>query len=498
MTNALDIEVAQAQVEIGVLNRSWSDQAGPDQFTVAVDDTRLRTRCGLLHLKLDDDGLIMQSGAPDCEDWVAFGEQQLANPTGIGSVPVRIAARRVGGGVELGIQRLVRGRWEALRQPSNPLLRDGPQDRWRFSDAFDLPAQPPHVSGQLRRGATITTRDGEFVLDIDGRTYRTHCGILNLHILTEHILVDTSDQGCHRSVPLLTLCPTSDCDEQQNASYWWETRSASTLYAIELTLSQARAVVNALFADYFPRANPPSVLFSDEQSYGHWSRTEHEIVLGTNAQNLGLIVHELAHALVDQSGAWDVEHGGAFIALLLDIWERYFPIVDISSAHADARRAGIEIASRAPAQAVRDRGTGVLNDLFCGPQPVSAELCLSFIGSMTATEESVAAGLYVGWGRSGRLTWGTANNDSGGFRSYIRADTNIDGSEREAILVVQCQDGGLEIDLDWDVGRDLDWTVRYRVNNDGWHSGEWHAGWASWGDAEYKRTKLKQADDLVA
>ena len=394
VTNAAEIEVAQAQVEIGVLNRAWSDQAGPDQFTVAVDDTRFRARCGYLHLELSDDGLTMQSGAPDCETAVVFGERQLANPAGIGAMSLRIAARRVADGVEVGIQRLVQGRWEALRQPNDPLFRALPQGQWRFSSGFGLPAPPAAVSGQLRRGATFSTREGEFVLDIDGRTYRTHCGRLDLDIFIEHILVDTFDKDCHETAPLLTICPTSDCDEQQNAAYAWKSRQiGATLDAIELTLPQARGVVNALFADYFPRSTPPTVSFSDEQAHGHGS--QREIVLGTNTRVLGAAVHELAHALVGRAGEWAAGHNGAFTAMLLDLWERYFPIADISAARDDARRSGIEIASQPPARAVSDRALGTLNDLLCGRSPVSEQLCQSFSGAMP---QASVDSHYIGFG----------------------------------------------------------------------------------------------------
>ncbi len=662
VTNAAEIEVAQAQVEIGVLNRAWSDQAGPDQFTVAVDDTRFRARCGYLHLELSDDGLTMQSGAPDCEHSVVFGERQLSNPTGVGAMPLRIAARRVADGVEVGIQRLVQGRWEALRQPNDPLFRALPQGQWRFSSEFGLPAPPAAVFGQLRRGATITTRDGEFVLDVDGRIYRTPCGRLYLRILTERILVDTFDKDCHESAPLLTICPTSDCDEQQNAAYAWESRQiGATLDTIELTLPQARGVVNALFADYFPRSTPPTVSFSDNQSHGHGS--QREIVLGTNTRVLGATVHELAHALVGRAGERAAGHNGAFTAMLLDLWERYFPIADISAARDDARRSGIEIASQPPARAVSDRALETLNDLLCGRRPVSEQLCQSFVGAMPQAAGGSVDGHYVGYGwrgenllwqayvYQGRLassidlesretndghsvaelgvgchsyhtdgserlyvvvrwrskptltsvvsyrfgdsewrasqwetgTWGENNwnmhhapdashwlrvmswhahtgqtfevnyrgqsrnltatfdlagifdtpvqphlttcgsdsivdpdapvidwgrfgddffwgvdQDEDPLQSYVVSDSTINGSNREARLSVQCQNGRLEIDLHWDADQDLDWTVQYRINANQWQSGEWYSGWSSWNDIEYKWTGLKQAENLVA
>ena len=219
-TSAAQIEVVQARVELGLQNRAWSDAAGPEQFTVSVGGSRYFARCGQLEFTLDDDGLVMQTGSRDCEGIVTVQPRGLANPSDVGIQTLRVAARRLSpsDGIELGVQRLVAGQWEALRQPVRSVLTGLSRNTWGFTSALELPALPAHVFGTLRRGASITTRDGEFDLEVDGRVYRTRCGLLKLNILAEHILVDTSTEDCHGSAPLLTICPTSDCDVQQNAA----------------------------------------------------------------------------------------------------------------------------------------------------------------------------------------------------------------------------------------------------------------------------------------
>ena len=495
VTNAADIEVAQAQVQIGVLNRDWSHENGPDQFTVAVGDTRFRARCGRLNLQLTADGLTMRSGTRNCEDSVIFAEQQLANPVDVGLIPVRIASRRVANGIEMGIQRLRGDQWEAIHQPSNPLLSDLSQGRWRFTEAFDLPVQPAFVSAQLRRGATFTTRDGEFDIEVDGRTYRTRCGTLDLDILTKNILLDTLAAGCNEAVSLLTICPTSDCDEQQNQAYAWESRQiGSTLDRIELTLPQARDVVNALFADYFPRLSPPQVTFSDEQGHGHASRDA--IVLGTKTRNLGSLLHELAHTFVRRASSRANGHNGVFTAMLLDIWARYFPIADVNLARADARRHGIEVASKPPVQAANGHAIETLNELLCGPRPISAALCLSHTGAMFGVAGESIAGLYVGSGGHGdNLSWFAYIEDTNRtFKSYVVKQTPLSSHPAQQLkLQIECS-GHLEVQLWWSDISSLPTDLEWRLGDGEWRRERWITGSGTWGDGF---TSYHEAPDPV-
>ncbi len=500
-TSGVEIEVVQARAEISVLNRGWSNEAGPEQFTVTLGDTRYHARCGRLILSLNDDGLEMQTGTRNCEDVVTVEPPELANPTDVGTQVLRISARRLStGGIELGVQRLGDGQWEALRQPTRPVLTGLSRNTWRFTSAFQLPPLSGHAFGELRRGASITTRDGEFDLEVDGRTYRTRCGVLDLDILTEHILVDTASEGCHGSAPLVTICPTSDCDVQQNAAYAWESRQIGTsLDQIDVTRSEAQGVVNAIFADYFPRSTPPTVRFSSEQSHGHASRDE--ITLGTEVRNLGAVVHELAHSIVDQASVRDAGHGGAFTAMLLSLWERYFPIADVDAARDEAKRYGIEIASRPPVRARHSEASGAIGELFCSPRLEGSwpDLCDAASGAMLGGLDEEMSGLYIGWGGDDEMWWGAyADEESGDFRSFVAMDTAIGQTGREARLSVQCGSDRLEVDIYWQVEADLDWTILYRIDGGEVQSEEWRSGWGSWGDTEYKWTGREDARDLIS
>ena len=650
-------------MEIGVANRAWSDEAGPEQFTVTLGDTRYRARCGRLILSLTDDGLKMQTGTRNCEDIVAVAPAELVNPTDVGTQVLRVAARRLStGGIELGVQLLVDGQWEALRQPTRPLLTGLSHNTWRFTSTLQLPPLSGHVFGDLRRGASITTRDGEFDLEVDERVYRTRCGVLDLDILTEHVLVDTAGEQCRGAVPLVTICPTSDCDVQQNAAYDWESRQIGTsLFQIDVTRSEAQRVVNAIFADFFPRNRAPTVSFTNEHSHGYGSRSE--VVLGTNVRNLGAVVHEVTHSIVDQANVRDAGHGPAFTAMLLYLWERYFPIVDVEAARDDAKRHGMEIASRPPVRAGYSGASRTIGELFCDwrREQTTADLCDAASGAMSGVNDERLAGLYIGWGGDDEMWWGAHTADEGRFRSYLAVesheagvdgsiarlgiecntedelevdvwwrgkpsipselshrfgdgdwvaklwrtvsggtwgddtwsihraldprallqemnwhsrygallsvrydfagwrytasfdltgvfetptqsnlvqcgankesdpeapvidwgrlgenfrwgvdedeeplktyvvkDTAISGSTREARLSVHCEDGGLEVNVYWEVDEDLDWTVLYRINDGEVQTEEWLSGWGSWGDTEYKWTGREGARDLIA
>ena len=499
VSSGLEIDVAQARAEIGIQNRRWTTTSGPEQFAITLGDRRYLARCGILTLSLLSDGLELQTGTRNCEDIITVTPPELTDPTGVGKQVVRIAARRLSSGsIELGLQRLVDGQWEVLRQPVRPVLFVRSSSTWRFTSAINLPRLAGDVSGELRRGVSITTRNGEFDLEVDGRAYRTHCGVLVLDILAEHILVDTRDDQCQRSVPLLTICPTSNCDVQQNAAYAWESRQiGSSLDSVELTLSQARGVVNALFDDYFPPFDPPRVSFSDEQEHGHGSRSE--IVLGIRTRNLGAAVHELAHALVDRSNVRDAGHGGAFIAMLLDVWERYFPIVDVEAARDDARRSGLEIASTPPARALRNEAADTLSALLCTHRLLSIELCFASLGVMpSATEESLA-GRYVGFGGAvAEGFWWSAHKDDGGqFRTHLSLDSkDAPYGQSVARLSIECNvDNVLEVDVWWRGVRQLPASFTYRFGDGGATTASWRQLTGTWGNDSWA---IHQAPDATA
>ena len=321
--------------------------------------------------------------------------------------------------------------------------------------------------------------------------------MLDLRILTEHILVDTATEECLGSDPLLTICPISDCDVQQNAAYAWESRHVGmSLDQIDVTRSEAQAVVNAIFADYLPRTRPPTVSFSSEQAHGHADRSE--IVLGTDVRYLGPVVHELAHAIVSSASVRDPGHGGAFTAMLLSLWERYFPIVDVDAARDDAERHGIEIASHPPVRARHSDANTTIGELFCSPRLEGSrpDLCDASSGAMLEHLSEEIVGLYVGYGSRGDDFWWGVDEDADPIRSYVIKETAIHRMQALARLQLVCRENRVDLDILWDLDVDLDWTVRYRVGNGAVQTEEWQVG-VSLGD-DLKWTGRENAGDLIS
>lgn len=483
-TSAVAIDVAQARVEIGVRNRVWTNHNGPDQFTIGFGDARYRARCGRLILSLQDDGLEMQTGTRNCDDIVTVEPPELTDPTDAGDQVLRVAARRLSaGGIELGLQRLQAGQWEPLRQPNLRVLTNLARNSWRFTSTLELPTMSAHVSGDLRRGASITTRDGEFDLEVDGRIFRSRCGVLDLHILTVHILVDTASESCNEIVPLLTICATSDCDVQQNAVYAWESRQVGdSLERIEVTRTEAQFVVNAIHADYLPLGRPPTVSFSDDQLHGHAGG--YEIVLGTHVRHLGAVVHELAHALLARTTVRDPGHGGAFTSMLLQLWERYFPIADLEAARDDAKRHGIEVASRPPLRPRFSEARRLIGELFCDRTDATPELCAAATGAMTQLPGAVFSGKYVGGG-SLPNGWYSAGEQAGvGFRSHLAVESNepTTGPSRARLSIDCSTDDELEVEVWWRQADELSPVLQYRFGDAEWTNDRWYTtSGGTWG-----------------
>ena len=409
---------------------------------------------------------------------------------------VRIAARRTESGrVELGLQRRAAGRWERLVQPQAALLPADPSvDRWYFSSALELPAVRPNVAGELRRGATIDTVGTELRLTVDGNALMSRCGLLGLVSITQTILVDTLDDGCADPVALATICSagtaSGDCDRQQNLVYQWEDRQPGivTASAIEVSRSEAQAIVGAIYDDYIRDRRAPRVVFASDQRHGHYSGSEDRIVLGTGVRNLGSAIHALAHALVDRAGVRDADHGGAFTAMLLQIWSTHLPIVDPGIARTDADSAGLRLADYSPLPLRSDGGVAVMRATLCAYSARSDELCRAFDGETGSVTAGSLAGRYVGWGHYGDGFWWHASEASDGdvWTNVVKDASVVGAAGRIVLLEVSCDDGELGVGFWWDVDSELNPTVRFKVGAGEFSQQTWPRGTGSWGYDEFE------------
>ena len=671
VSDAAGVPVRQAEVRIAPTNASWTWNDGPGQFRVQIDGRQYWTNCGALELQLSDDGLRLRTYDSNCEQVIEFGQNALSAPSGRGEQDVRVAARRLENGrIELGLQRHVDGAWQTLERSAASTLPTELPGRWYVTTSLRLPPRLPDVTIDLRRGAEVVSTGGQFVLGLDGVEHRTNCGWLSLETSHDAIVVDTLDEHCVQSVDLATVCAAADvgadCDEQRNLLYQWEWRQAlaASVHDIRLTLAEAQTIANAIFRDYYPTwPRPPTVVASrDGRSY-YEGRTR-RIHLTVEGQSLLSVVHEVGHALVHTAALRDAGHGDQFAALVLELWERYVPVIDIAGALTDAASIGLEVAAVARPSPRSDDGIREVQSTLCAEPVRPVALCRALAGEVTAIPDAVADGRFVGWGSRGDDLWWGAYQDeetgllrsyvvrevavsgltdgrarlqigcngsdelevgvwwsqlpsvpsslqyrigllawrdarwsvpSGGrwgddfvalhdapdpvttlqalswaslsdlpfsirfvhngrrysaefdlrgmfdtpvqpnlaqcgadkpqddpdapiiewgrfgehffwgvdedqepLQTYVVRDAAINGSAREARLSVQCEARGLEVDVYWEVDRDLDWTILYRINDGTVQSEEWASGWGAWGDTEYKWTGREDASDLVA
>lgn len=510
-SSAVTVPVRQAQVQISTTRSRWSDRDGPVQFVVAVDNARATTYCGDLALRLGADRLEIEALRADCSRRVSLGVHSLQYPRERGSQALRILARHMtDGGVELALQRRVGGAWEAMRQPARAIVPElVSPGQWFFTSSIALPAPRPTVDGELRRGVTIGTANHEFELTVDGVRLTSRCGFLRFSSFADTILVDTYDDACVGEVALATLCDqytrAADCDLQQNRAYEWETRQPGVMVASRVALSrvEAQEVVDAIWSDYLPRRRAPQVRFTTDQRHGHFQSGTQRIVLGTDTQNLAAVIHELGHALVDAARVrGDPGHGGWFTAMLLQLWDRHLPLVDVDAARADAAWIGLAIAERAPLRAVSARAHRELRALLCDDLVADTELCGAFAGEALRLPAGGSVGSYVGYGSRGDdLWWGTSTEENGGnTRSYLAKESQESSHEKSiARLSIECNASEeLEVDIWWRGNRTLPSELAHRFGVRPWQTDRWRTiTGGRWGDDRWTIHRAIDASALL-
>ena len=114
-----------------------------------------------------------------------------------------------------------------------------------------------------------------------------------------------------------------------------------------------------------------------------------------------------------------------------------------------------------------------LRGLFATPIQPNLAAC----GAATAQADPNAP--VVGRGSLGDDIWWTAEIDdaTGRFVSFVglRADTLTPSGDLPA-LQLRCADGVFDLGFYWETGRNLDWSVAYRIGSAPWQREEWLAG----------------------
>ena len=475
VSSSVSVPIRQTHVRITTENRgAWTDARSAGEFVAQINQVRQSSRCGWLRLQLSDDGLALQTYSDDCTGLTAIGAADIASPMGEARQELRVAARRLAdGGIELGLQRRAEAGWDALQQPQDSIVPAELTVRvWHATSPLSLPPPPPSVEADLRRGASIERVGDELQVSIDGTTYRTNCGELQLRSFRTTLLLDTRDEQCDRSVALATVCASADvgrdCDVQRTQVYRWETRQERTARFghIPLTETEAQDVVDAIFADYFGSGRrAPRVVASGGDS-SHFDGARNQIVLAAWGFAFDTVVHEMSHALRSAARIRSLGHDGSHTALIMELWGRYVPLIDVAEARADARASELDVAEHPRPTPRADAGIVAVRDILCAESVTSDALCRAFDGQMSVLGAEATPDLYVGSGKRGDLRWTAAlNPKTSGTSTTVWQDAAVVGaSDARAQFQVTCTPTDeLDLSVWWYGVPDLDGEVTYQI-----------------------------------
>lgn len=114
-------------------------------------------------------------------------------------------------------------------------------------------------------------------------------------------------------------------DRQRVKYYRFEEQAYKPLCKDPLTIEQCRDLVAQVWSDYGIRIRRPAVQLSGRRyARATYYGDRHEITLPRWALLRWVVLHEVAHALIDQILGFDSEpHGARFAGLHLDLLIRY-------------------------------------------------------------------------------------------------------------------------------------------------------------------------------
>ena len=417
--SSVSVPIRQTHVRITTENRgAWTVARSAGEFVAQIDQVRQRSHCGWLRLQLSDDRLSLQTSLDDCTGLTTIGAADIANPMSEGRQELRVAARRLAdGGIELGLQRRAETYWDALRQPEDSIVpADLTVGVWHATAPLSLPPPPASVEADLRRGASIERVGDELQVSIDGTNYRTNCGVLQLHPFRTTLLLDTRDEQCDRSVALATVCASAhvgrDCDVQRTQVYRWETRQerSAGFGQIPITETEAQDVVDAIFADYFGSGRRAPRVVASGGGTSYFDGARNQIVLAAWGFAFDTVVHEMSHALLSAARIRSPGHDGSHTALIMELWGRYLPLIDVAEARADARASDLDVAERPRPAPRADAGIVAVRDILCAESVTSDALCRAFDRQMSVLGAEATTDLYVGSRKRGDLRWTAALN----------------------------------------------------------------------------------------
>lgn len=117
---------------------------------------------------------------------------------------------------------------------------------------------------------------------------------------------------------------TSNPDTQRSAVYAWdsalEARWPESL-GTTLSLAECRALVERVWRDYHGTISPPEV--TDGRMRRSAAGSHYRIALPRSGRSVETVLHELAHAILDETSVTNDKHGPRFATLSLELFARY-------------------------------------------------------------------------------------------------------------------------------------------------------------------------------
>ena len=403
---------------------------------------------------------------------------------------VQIAARRLDdGSVEFGLRQRQGAGWSEIRFPSRRYLRtDATVEEWKISDEIAVSAT--RVDVRIRDGVYVGDYLDEFLVYVNGQVYETNCGDLQLEIVTDNVVFSTRNGDCDRWIGLATACGSAeaDCDLQQAMVYSWEAaqRSAYGFDEIPLTLDEAQTIVDAVWHDYIGSGRePPTVQATSRTTTSYHSSSDHTIYLSNWGHDLDTVLHETTHAIVS-AGNRGGGHDRNYAAQILDVWNRYAPVIDTAGARLAATEFNVEVANVAPVRASGNSGIDAIWSLICTEPVRSESYCSALSGALRVPRQPPeVAGVFqpvIGSGDIGNRGWyNTKRHEDGTVETWIVVEGDIAESPgRWARLEVTCEESELEVRIWWQIDRGFATSVLIRFGDRDFTRQSWTRGSGTW------------------
>ena len=404
---------------------------------------------------------------------------------------VQIAARRLDDGrVEFGLRQRLGDGWSDIAFPSQRYLPvDTPVGEWRITDEIAVAATKVDI--RLRDGVYVGDYHDEFLVYVDGQVYESNCGELRLDIVSDTVLFETQDAECDKWVGLATACGSAEteCDLQQAMVYLWEEEQRDTygFDEIELSLDDGQTIVDAIWRDYVGgERQPPAVVPRSRSTTSFYSSSDHTIYLSEWGRDLDTVLHEVTHAIIAAGAPLAGGHDRQYAAQILDVWQRYAPIIDIAGARLAAPEFGVDVATVTPVRASADSEADVIWSVIC-TEPVRSEpYCDALNGAMHVPVRSpTISGAFEPVVQDGRIDtgkwyWTQLQADASVSTSLVSEASIDERTDLVARLQIECSEDQLGALIWWQFDRGFSTSVLVRLGDEDFRRQEWTRGVGTW------------------